>query len=49
MRPLLLLIRVSLSSVSFEMKIVCVLSVGRVGTGKELGLCSDYLNINITP
>ena len=40
-RPLLLLIRVSLSSVSFEMKIVCVLSVGRVGTGKELGLCSD--------
>ena len=33
---MLLLIRVSLSSVSFEMKVVCVLSIG---TGKKSGLC----------
>ena len=33
---MLLLIRVSLSSVSFEMKIVCVQSIG---TGKKSGLC----------
>ena len=36
MRPVLLLISVSLSSVSFEMKVVCVLNIG---TGKKSGLC----------